>query len=91
MNTHTKLVNIIPTIAIDISKSVFQNDTEAILYVIKDNEIDPDEYIFAISVITFSWSANDEKELEKYFPHVFGDKEQEQRLLNEMKKAIREF
>ncbi|HZH58262.1 MAG TPA: hypothetical protein VEY70_01505 [Metabacillus sp.] len=80
------------TIAIDISKTVFGNETEAVMYVTKDDEVEPSQYIFAVPVITFSWSAKDEKELDSFFPvHVFGDKEKEKRLLKEMKKAILAF
>jgi len=75
--------------AIDIKYSVFNNDTEAIMYVIKDNEVEPQEYIFSIPVITFSWSAVSEEDVKFDFYNVFGDKDKEKRLLNEMKKAIR--
>lgn len=75
------------TIAIDISESVFNKDTEAILYVTKDDEVEPAQYIFAIPVITFSWCAYDEKDLESFFPHsILGNKDKENKLLNEMKK-----
>jgi hypothetical protein len=75
------------TVAIDIRESVFDNDTEAVMYVTSD--WDSDQYIFAIPVITFSWSAKDEEELERFYPYnVFGDKEREKKLLEEMKKAI---
>jgi hypothetical protein len=80
----------IKTIAIDIRNSVFKNETEAIMYATKDNEVEPAQYIFAIPVITFSWSAESEMELDKYFTfNVFGDKEKQKRLVNEMKVAIR--
>lgn len=80
------------TIAIDIRESVFDNETEAIMYVTKDDEVEPSQYIFAIPCISFSWSAKDESELNSFFPfNLFGDKEKEKRLLNEMKKAIRAF
>ena len=42
------------SISVDISKSVFHKETEATMYVTKDNEVDPDEYFFAIPLITFS-------------------------------------
>jgi hypothetical protein len=80
------------TIAIDIKHSVFENDTEAIMYVTKDNEEDPTQYIFAIPVITFSWSAVSEEELDKYFTfNVFGNKDGQMRLVEEMKQAIRKL
>jgi hypothetical protein len=80
------------TIAIDISESVFDNETEAIMYVTKDDEVEPLQYIFAIPAISFSWSAKDESELQTFFPvNVLGEKDREKALLNEMKKAIRTF
>lgn len=80
------------TIAIDIRHSVFENESEGIMYVIKDVYAEPTQYIFAIPVITFSWNVESEKDLETFFPHsVFGDKEKEKRLLEEMRKAINEF
>jgi hypothetical protein len=80
------------TIAIDIKEKVFNNDTEAIMYVTKDNEgVDP-TYVFAIPVISFSWQAENEKQLERFFPmNIFGDKEREKRLLHEMKASIKRF
>ncbi|ANB66149.1 hypothetical protein GFC29_3859 (plasmid) [Anoxybacillus sp. B7M1] len=78
------------TIAIDITKSVFKNETVAVMYVAKDDEVEPSLYIFAIPAITFSWSAKDETELKNFFPsNLFRDKEKEKRLLNEMERAIR--
>lgn len=80
------------SIAIDISRSVFNNDTEAIMYVTEDNEVEPNVYIFAIPVISFSWSAKSEDELERFYPYnVFGDKRREQLLLNAMKRALHLF
>lgn len=79
------------TIAIDIKQSVFNNDTEAKMYVTKDNDIEPPEYIFSIPVITFSWSAASEDDVKFSFYNVFGDKDKEARLLKEMKAAIRKF
>lgn len=80
------------TIAIDIKETVFENDTEAIMYVTRDNEGVDLTYIFAIPVITFSWSAKNRSELDRFFPlNVFGDKERERRLLEEMREAIKRF
>ena len=80
------------TIAVDISRTVFNNDTEAMLYVTEDNQGEPNQYVFAIPVITFAWGAIDEKELESFFPWgLFEDKEKEEKLLNEMKVALKKF
>jgi hypothetical protein len=87
LSKHKKGEQTMKTIAIDISKSVFNNETEAIMYVTKDDDM----YIFAVPVITFSWSAKDESELDSLSFNIFGDKEKQQRLVNEMKKAIHAF
>lgn len=84
--------NSMKTIAIDITNTVFNNDTAAMMYVTRDIYEEPVQYIFAIPVITFSWSAKNKQELETFFPfNVFGDKEKEKRLLVEMKRAIDTF
>jgi hypothetical protein len=62
------------TIAIDIKHSVFNNDTEAIMYVIKDDYEWEDSYIIAIPVITFSWEIKDQRDYDDLVnSHVFGD------------------
>lgn len=76
----------------DISQTVFNKDKEAVLYIIEDNEVEPNEYVFAIPVINFSWGAKNEQELENFFPWgLFKDKEKEEKLLNEMKVALRKL
>lgn len=81
---------IMKTIAIDISQTVFNNDTEAMLYITEDNQTEPNIYVFAIPVITFSWAAENEQELGSLFPWgLFKDKEKEGKLLREMKLALR--
>ncbi len=80
------------TISIDIKESVFDDETEAVMYVTKDDEADAETYVFAIPYITFSWTAKGVEELDSFFPlNVFGDKDQEKALLEEMKKAIHEM
>ena len=80
------------TIAVDISQSVFNNDTEAMLYVTEDTQGEPNKYVFAIPVITFAWGAINEEELECFFPWgLFKDKDKEEKLLSEMKVALKNF
>lgn len=80
------------TMAIDISQTVFNNDTEAMLYITEDNQSEPNIYVFAVPVITFAWGAKNEQELEYFFPWgLFKDKEKEEKLLSEMKEALRRF
>ncbi|MDD9309755.1 hypothetical protein PUS82_00215 [Cytobacillus firmus] len=77
------------TIAVNIRESVFNNNTDAMLYATKDENIEPALFIFSVPILTFSWSAHDETDLESFYPtNVFGDKEREQKLLNEMKRAM---
>lgn len=78
------------TIAIDIKHSVFENETEAIMYVTKD--IDSDSFIIAIPAITFSWEVRDEKDLDYLLKfNVFGDVDKKERLVQAIKQAISEF
>lgn len=77
------------TITLNLRESVFDNEAEAKMYVIKDEEIEPTLYIFSIPILTFTWSAHDETDLQSFYPvSVFGDQEKDERLLNEMKNAI---
>ena len=78
------------TIIVDISHSVFENDTEAIMYV--TNDIDSDNFIIAIPVITFSWEVSSEKDLDYLLRfNVFGDRYKRVRLVQAIKAAIAEF
>jgi hypothetical protein len=80
------------TIAIDIKHSVFENDTEAIMYVTKDNYEWEDSYIIAIPVITFSWEIRNERDYDDLLnSHVFGVSNKKERLVEVIKKAITEF
>lgn len=80
------------TKAINIRETVFDNETEAILYVTKDNEVEPSLYVFALPIIAFSWSAENDKELEYFFPmDLFKDKERVHKLLEQMKAAMNDF
>jgi hypothetical protein len=86
-------VETLKTIATDISKTVFENDTEAILYITKD--IYSDSFIVAVPVITFSWqiwedrAEQDYNELLKF--NLFGDIDKRERLVAEIKKGIAKF
>jgi hypothetical protein len=86
-------MEILKTIAVDIKHSVFENETEAIMYITKD--IYSDSFIIAIPVITFSWQIWEdriEKDLEELLRfNLFGDKDKRERLVNAIKEGIAEF
>lgn len=89
-NGGTKIIDVIKTIAIDTTHSVFDNDTVAIMYISKD--IYSDSYIVAIPVITFSWEI---RNYDDYYDllkaNVFGDKDKRERLISAIKDGIAEF
>lgn len=78
--------------AIDVKWSVFDNETEAILYVIKDTEGVDDVFIFSLPIYTFSWDVKTEKDLEALRTfNIFGSEEKREKLIAEMRKAMAEF
>lgn len=79
--------------AIDIRHSVFENETEAILYVIKDTEEQEDIYVFSIPIYTFSVSVKNEKELDDFMKieNLFRNIERREKLIEIMKREMREF
>lgn len=81
------------TIAFDIRHSVFENKTEAIMYI--TNDIHSDSFIIAIPVISFSVDIVDGQEKQDYDwikSHApIGDPVQKEKLIDEIKKAIIEF
>lgn len=81
------------TIAFDIKDSVFDNDTEAIMYVTKD--IYSDSFIVSIPVITFSCDVREghvEKDFDWIKKHVpIGDLVRKEKLVEAIKDAITEF
>jgi hypothetical protein len=88
-------MEILKTIAIDIKHSVFENDTEAVMYITKD--IYSDSFIIAIPVITFSWDIREESQ-EKDYEYLLnsnviplGDSVQKERLVHAIKEGIAEF
>lgn len=86
-------MDILRTITIDITHTVFENDTVAIMYVTKD--IYSDSFIIAIPVITFSfdiYEENFERDydwLKKSVP--IGDPVRKDKLVEVIKKVIAEF
>lgn len=77
------------TITLNLRESVFNNEAEVKMYVTRDEEIEPALYIFSIPMLTLSWSAHDETDLESFYPvSVFGDQRKDQKLLIEMKHAL---
>ncbi|OJH16002.1 hypothetical protein BLX88_25925 [Bacillus obstructivus] len=80
------------TVAFDIKNSVFDNSTEALMYVTKD--IYAERFIVAIPVITFSWDISmeeSEKDYEWLLKVNVGDMDMKERLVKAIKKAILEF
>lgn len=82
------------TISIDITHSIFENDTEAIMYVTKD--IYSDKFIIAIPVITFSWDIETGHEERDYNWLLrsnigIGDPVRKENLVQAIKEAIAEF
>jgi len=83
-------MDVLKTIAIDIKHSVFENETEAIMYITKD--IHSDSFIVAIPSITFSCDIVDERDYDHLLrSNVFGDKDKLERLVNAIKEGIAEF
>jgi hypothetical protein len=80
------------TIAFDIKDSVFDNDTEAIMYITKD--IYSDRYIIAIPVITFAWDIRMERPDYEWLLKSnigIGDPGRKEKLVQVIKAAISEF
>lgn len=78
------------SLAIDIKHSVFDNDTEAIMYITKD--IYSDSFIIAIPAITFSWQIEDERDyIYLSRANIFGDKDRQELLVLAIKEGIRKF
>lgn len=79
--------------AIDIRESVFENETEAMLYVIKDVYAADTTYIFAIPLYTFSVDVKNEKELDDFMKrdNLFRNIERREKLIEVMKQTMREF
>lgn len=78
------------TIAIDIKLSVFENETEAIMYITKD--IHSDSFIIAVPVITFSYEIRDQKDYDHLLRfNVFGDIDKKERLVEAIREGIAEF
>lgn len=78
--------------AIDIRHTVFDNETDAILYVVKDKEEPEDIFIFSLPVYTFSVAVKTVKELEDFWKgyNIFGDPVKREKLFNVMKQVIEE-
>jgi len=80
------------TIAIDIAHTVFDNDTEAILYVTKD--IYSDSFIVSIPILTFSyeiWEDNKEMGYSDLLNTDVIASDRRERLVKAIRKGIAEF
>jgi hypothetical protein len=86
-------MEVLKTIAIDIRESVFENDSEGILYITRD--IYSDSYIVSIPIYTFSYQLRegfeemDYKELYRQFP--LSNTDQKEKLVQAIKEGIAEF
>ena len=89
-------MDILKTIAIDIRESVFENNSEGILYITKD--IYSDNYIISVPVFSFSSSVSYESEthaehdykwIKNHFPNIGGD--YRENLVQAVKEGIEEF
>ena len=84
-------MEILKTIAIDIRESVFENDTEGILYITKD--IYSDSYIISVPVWSFSAILSYESETEverdyKWIKEHFPSFQHRENLVQAIKEAI---
>lgn len=83
-------MDILKSIAVDITRSVFDNDTAAMMYVIKD--IYSESFVISIPVITFSCDICSEKDYEWLRRSVpIGDPGRKERLVEAIKAAIAGF
>ena len=74
-------------IAKDIKHSVFDDETEAILYMIKDIYEAETCYIFSLPVYTFSISVKENEDIEealKWERHFLSDPDRKKRFIAEM-------
>lgn len=73
----------------NIRESVFDNETEAMLYVFKDTEGEG-SFIFSLPIYTFSWEVESERDLEHLLNFNFLTKERREKLIEVMKEMIEE-
>lgn len=78
------------TIVIDVKESVFDNETEAILYVTKD--IYSDSFIIALPAYTFSWDVREhriDQDLNELLSfNIFGDRDRREKLVGVIREGI---
>lgn len=85
-----KKLETLKTVVFDIKHSVFDNETEALMYVTKD--IHDDCYIIAIPVVSFSWEVKTDKDLEHLEKFgVAGVRDRREQIVKAIKQAIKEF
>lgn len=86
-------MDVLKTIAIDIRESVFENDTEGILYITKD--IYSDAFIVSVPVYTFSsdvretHAEDDYKWIYNHFP--ISNTDHKKKLIQAIKEGIAEL
>lgn len=80
-------------IARDIKESVFNNETEAMLYMIKDIYEADTCYIFSVPAYTFSISIKENEDIEealKWERHFLSDPDRKKRFIVEMRDMMNE-
>jgi len=77
----------------DIKHNLFDNETEAILYVTKDKEEQDDFYIFSLPIYCFSYSIYNEKDFDWHLENniPFGDPVRRKKFIKIMKQIIEEW
>lgn len=78
----------------NLSEDIFENETVADLYVVKDKQGVEDTYTFSLSVYTWSYTIYSEKDFEGYYLKQslpFSNQVRKDKLVELMKKIINEW
>lgn len=78
----------------DLSKDIFDNETVADFYVIKDKQGIDDTYTFSLSVYTWSYTIFSDKDFEGYYLKQslpFSHHDRKDKMVDLMKKIINEW
>ncbi|MEK4444308.1 hypothetical protein [Niallia sp. FSL K6-0077] len=78
----------------NLSEDIFENETVADLYVVKDKQGVEDTYTFSLSVYTWSYTIYSEKDFEGYYLKQslpFSNHGRKDKLVELMKKIINEW
>lgn len=77
----------------DVKKELFENETEAILYVIKDKEESDDYFIFSLPMYCFSYTIYSQKDFDWHLENNIpvGDPVRKKKFIEIMKRIIEEW